>query len=418
LVNGSSVDVYDITNFVNRLARTKPVKPNSWHKYIEPFTEDIENAFDHLDNFPITYEAIIVDEGQDFRGLWWLLVEAILEKSTNKILYIFYDDNQSLLPFRSKYPIEKSPISMSKNCRNGGNIFEIVKRFHPNSPLISQFLRSDGVAKITVFDESELKTKVIEAVQDAARYADYRQISIITNEQSVKESILSDLNFTKHPNLDWRESVLKDLTRARNRMLARIERLRHASSISEIASRFSFPVDADLEEYFKLPSLSHHPKPTSEDIVAVRDLARKLAADNEGKGNPIVTFKVQNAKLRLVEYVPPNYNRCKTARSSSRLLFYSRGSWADTLPTELSSARITQYSNNVNLDDSTVPLYSIDMFKGLESDAVILFVNSINKALEKELYVGSSRAIGYLNIVISRSVLARIRKLDELHDSK
>ena len=138
----------------------------------------------------------------------------------------------------------------SKNCRNGGNIFEIVKRFHPNSPLISQFLMKDGVANITVFDDANLKIKLGEALQDAYKYVENHQISIVTNESSISGSIISNFEFVKSNNLDWRSFVLNDLKSVRNSLLKDIRNHRSGSSLSEIPDLYHFLSDDELEEYF------------------------------------------------------------------------------------------------------------------------------------------------------------------------
>ena len=46
------------------------------------------------------YDAIVVDEGQDFRELYWFALELYLRDSSGGTLYVFYDENQVYL--RSK----------------------------------------------------------------------------------------------------------------------------------------------------------------------------------------------------------------------------------------------------------------------------------------------------------------------------
>jgi hypothetical protein len=76
------------------------------------------------------YRAIIADEGQDFREEWWIPVQAALVNEQFGIMYVFHDDNKALLPFRSKHPVEQAPFSWSRNCRNVGAVFDLVRRFH------------------------------------------------------------------------------------------------------------------------------------------------------------------------------------------------------------------------------------------------------------------------------------------------
>lgn len=68
------------------------------------------------------YNAIVVDEGQDFRQLWWITIEDILYPEANK-LYIFHDDNQSIYISASELPIKiDKQLSLYTNCRNTKNI--------------------------------------------------------------------------------------------------------------------------------------------------------------------------------------------------------------------------------------------------------------------------------------------------------
>lgn len=42
------------------------------------------------------YDAIVVDEAQDFLENWWLPLQLLLSDPDNGILYLFYDDNQNI----------------------------------------------------------------------------------------------------------------------------------------------------------------------------------------------------------------------------------------------------------------------------------------------------------------------------------
>jgi len=412
LISNPSIDVYDITAFIANSAEKQFHINTDWNEFVEPLEDDIERAFDNLDGCSDIYEAVLVDEGQDFRELWWIYIEALLEFSKNKILYIFCDDNQALLPYRSKYPIEESPISMSKNCRNGGNIFEVVKKFHKRSPLVSQFLHSDGLVRLSVYNESNYKAIIENVLIDAYDHADHNQICVITNESSATDSILNNYEFIKFGEKNWRIIINNDLISIRNKVIKKINKLRSGSSHSEIANRFGIPLNTDIEEYLKVPSFSNENLPTDQDIQAVRAFASKLLPFFGGTivfGG--VRFKIDAKRLFLVGKT--HTGKDTSVNTSSKLSFYAASNWAESLysikPTKIVSKSTAQIST-----EDILPLYTIDMFKGLESDAIILFINTINKELLTQMYVGSSRAIGYLHIVISRSILARIDQLDEV----
>lgn len=86
--------------------------------------------FQALDVVPTRYDAIIVDEGQDFHELWWVPLEKLLRHKDESIFYIFYDDNQRIYRRQVKLPIEREPYMLSVNCRNTQAIHRQVIKFY------------------------------------------------------------------------------------------------------------------------------------------------------------------------------------------------------------------------------------------------------------------------------------------------
>jgi len=64
---------------------------------------------------PTPVDAIVVDEGQDFRAEWWQVVQAGLTSIDNGCLCIFHDNNQSLLAHRASYPISEPRVDLSRD---------------------------------------------------------------------------------------------------------------------------------------------------------------------------------------------------------------------------------------------------------------------------------------------------------------
>jgi len=67
----------------------------------------VETAFgaerSHLDQY--TYDAVIVDEGQDFHKNWCDTLKFIFDKYRSRVVYIFYDDNQTIFTGQKNLPI-------------------------------------------------------------------------------------------------------------------------------------------------------------------------------------------------------------------------------------------------------------------------------------------------------------------------
>ena len=85
-----------------------------------------------IDTLGPQFDAIVVDEGQDFHEAWWLPLTSLLRDAENGILYVFLDDNQNLYR-RVSLPagvVEESPFVLVENCRNTFEIHRIVAAFH------------------------------------------------------------------------------------------------------------------------------------------------------------------------------------------------------------------------------------------------------------------------------------------------
>lgn len=87
------------------------------------FDVQLPNALAYsLDILPERYEAIVCDEGQDFREEYWVPLELFLADIDRSPLYVFYDDNQNIYARASTFPIEEAPFSLTTNCRNTAQI--------------------------------------------------------------------------------------------------------------------------------------------------------------------------------------------------------------------------------------------------------------------------------------------------------
>ena len=74
------------------------------------------------------FDAVIVDEGQDFKKNEIKFLETLLS-SRNGTFYIFQDSNQKILKNDDNYTYNLSPNVLGKNCRNTHQIFNYAKPF-------------------------------------------------------------------------------------------------------------------------------------------------------------------------------------------------------------------------------------------------------------------------------------------------
>ena len=78
------------------------------------------------------YDAVIVDEGQDFKPTYWIAMEPLLKEEGT--FFIFYDNNQNLYNGTIDFSglIQEPPFILNRNCRNTKAIHQTVARFHSN----------------------------------------------------------------------------------------------------------------------------------------------------------------------------------------------------------------------------------------------------------------------------------------------
>jgi len=123
------------------------------------FTETYPQIlFDASDQIGRVYDAVIVDEGQDFHENYWIALESLLKR--DGYLFIFFDDNQNIFHGSVDFGglITEEPFSLTENCRNTKLIHETVKSFH-NNPEALQSFAPEGREPELVFCPDEASTR-------------------------------------------------------------------------------------------------------------------------------------------------------------------------------------------------------------------------------------------------------------------
>lgn len=74
----------------------------------------------------LKFDAVVVDEGQDFHDLWWTSLEDVFRNPSEKACYyVFFDPNQNLYVQSPSIPGELGPpFQLPVNCRNTVRIAE------------------------------------------------------------------------------------------------------------------------------------------------------------------------------------------------------------------------------------------------------------------------------------------------------
>ncbi len=86
-----------------------------------------EAAYNATDNFPTRFDAILVDEAQDFLEDWWIMIEELLADPDESIFHIYGDARQDLYGRKTAYPFNEPEFILRRNCRNTRPIAEFAR---------------------------------------------------------------------------------------------------------------------------------------------------------------------------------------------------------------------------------------------------------------------------------------------------
>jgi superfamily I DNA and RNA helicase len=119
-----------------------------------------------LDILPDRYEAIVCDEGQDFREEFWVPLELLLTDYDSSPLYVFYDDNQNLYARAGTFPIRDEPFSLTINCRNTAQIHDASYKHYKGVPVSPPDIQGDDVQFIQVQNRDAQAAKIHARIVD------------------------------------------------------------------------------------------------------------------------------------------------------------------------------------------------------------------------------------------------------------
>jgi hypothetical protein len=190
-----------------------PFRPPSDPKSQSDFWEnEVPNKmFDRvIDLVPqVRFDAVIVDEAQDFARDWWLTVES-LSREPDGPLVIFFDPNQNLFGKENTFPSTNASFRLNVNCRNTRKIHTESLRFI-DADIVSSPAVPEGIAPLVVSTSEEDLRSTVDGVLKQWR-ADYRlqprQIAILSSKRQEntafsRELRIAGLTITDDPSL-WR----------------------------------------------------------------------------------------------------------------------------------------------------------------------------------------------------------------------
>ncbi len=132
-----------------------------------------------LDIVPSQYDAIVCDEGQDFREEYWFPIELLLSDYEKSPLYVFFDDNQNVYSRADSFPIKRDPYYLLINCRNTDQIHEAAYQYYGGEPVQPPGIDGEPVQRI-----------VVSGLDQQAQHIHSRIVDLVSKERVVAGEIV------------------------------------------------------------------------------------------------------------------------------------------------------------------------------------------------------------------------------------
>jgi hypothetical protein len=113
------------------LPPNRPDAPWGSEVFASVLPEALLSAFDR--GYP-RFDAVVVDEAQDFVEDWWTTLELALHDGTEGVFYAFGDLGQGVYRRHSAFLERLTPIDLTQNLRNTRAIHDAARAFHDGRP--------------------------------------------------------------------------------------------------------------------------------------------------------------------------------------------------------------------------------------------------------------------------------------------
>lgn len=127
------IDVFTFHGLVGHMvhrARISMPRGSGFYEQAADLLVDAVSVLHAPDADPdLLYDAIIVDEGQDFEDTWWIGLLDTLKDTETSVFYVFFDDNQRIFTQLSQVPMDGAPLYLDENLRNTQHIHERLKSY-------------------------------------------------------------------------------------------------------------------------------------------------------------------------------------------------------------------------------------------------------------------------------------------------
>jgi superfamily I DNA and RNA helicase len=110
------------------------------------------------------FDAIIVDEGQDFMPEWWILIEELLEDPKTGLLYVFYDPDQNIFGRQFGFLMDEAKLTLDRVCRNSRQITGFINGLAGTQHLPADFSIDGPLPEVHEVDSEAAERERVERI--------------------------------------------------------------------------------------------------------------------------------------------------------------------------------------------------------------------------------------------------------------
>ena len=139
------------------------------------------------------YDALVIDEGQDFKPQWFTALQFLLHDPDDGLMYVYLDENQTIYVDGWERPFEAEPFPLDTNCRNTKPIADKVARAIGVEAASLGAQGSDPIW-IEAEGEAEIRVRLAEIIGGLVQKEELspRQIVVLTDRRSTADSLRGD----------------------------------------------------------------------------------------------------------------------------------------------------------------------------------------------------------------------------------
>ena len=148
----------------------------------------------YVQDHPITFDTIIIDEGQDFRPLWLGIIENLMSDKEHGRLYMMADAKQTIYTSDWVPPTGITTLELTNNVRNSARIAAIVERLG-GAPVARGSAPGPEVHMKTVSGLKEARKQVAKSIAFATEDLQLpaSQIIVLTPHRDLRDELIREV---------------------------------------------------------------------------------------------------------------------------------------------------------------------------------------------------------------------------------